>query len=140
MDHRAKGLSRHVGRGLDSYLQWFHETSVLLHPLLSESGAIYVHLDDHVVHSAKIVLDEVFGSDRFQSAIVWKRSSAHNAARRYGPVHDTMLFYTKSHEYTWNPIFQPLPQETADAWYKNVEEGTGRRFNRIHPTVTIWLG
>jgi len=45
------------GRGLDSYLQWFYETAVLLHELLSETGSIYVHLDWHVVHYAKAVLD-----------------------------------------------------------------------------------
>jgi len=48
------------GRGLDSYLQWFYETMVLLRDLLSETGSLYVHLDWHVGHYAKIVLDEIF--------------------------------------------------------------------------------
>ncbi len=54
------------GRGtthLDSYLQWFHDTIVLLRDLLTESGSIYVHLDWHIGHYAKVVLDEVFGQD-----------------------------------------------------------------------------
>jgi adenine-specific DNA-methyltransferase len=49
------------GRGLDGYLQWFYETAVLLRELLTENGSIYVHLDWHVGHYAKIILDEIFG-------------------------------------------------------------------------------
>jgi adenine specific DNA methylase Mod len=81
------------GRGLDSYLQWFYETAVLLHELLHENGSIYVHLDYHVSHYAKTVLDEIFGSECFQNEIVWKRQSAHSDAKRYGPIHDTILLF-----------------------------------------------
>ncbi|HEY7019905.1 MAG TPA: DNA methyltransferase, partial [Ktedonobacterales bacterium] len=61
------------GRGLDSYLQWFYETVVLLHELLAEDGSIYVHLDTHVCHYAKVVMDEVFGYDGFRNEVIWKR-------------------------------------------------------------------
>ena len=50
------------GRGLDSYLQWFYETVTILHELLAENGSIYVHLDWHVGHYAKMVMDDVFGA------------------------------------------------------------------------------
>ena len=50
------------GRGLDSYVQWFSETATLLRELLRENGSLYVHLDYHVSHYAKAVLDEVFGN------------------------------------------------------------------------------
>src|SRR6266568_3096069 len=61
------------GGGLDSYVEWFHETLVLLQQLLSESGSIYVHLDYHVAHYAKVALDQVFGIGAFQNEITWKR-------------------------------------------------------------------
>jgi integrase len=64
------------GHGLDSYLQWFYETAVLLRELLAEDGSIYVHLDWHIGHYAKTVLDEVFGPDACQNEIIWKRTSA----------------------------------------------------------------
>jgi len=57
------------GRGLDSYLQWFYETVVLLKELLAETGSIYVHLDWHVGHYAKAVLDEVFGQSNFSTKL-----------------------------------------------------------------------
>ena len=59
------------GRGMDSYLQWFYETVVPLRELLAEDGSIYVHLDWHVGHYAKAVLDEVFGQENFQNEIYW---------------------------------------------------------------------
>jgi adenine-specific DNA-methyltransferase len=59
------------GRGLDSYLQWVYETAVLLRELLAEDGAIYVHLDWHVGHYVKAVMDEVFGYDNFLNEIAW---------------------------------------------------------------------
>src|SRR6185437_1633093 len=63
------------GKGLDSYLQWFYETVVLLRDLLTDNGTFYVHLDWHVVHYAKAVLDEVFGADSFLNEVIWVRSA-----------------------------------------------------------------
>ncbi len=60
------------GRGLESYLQWFYETAALLHELLHENGSLYVHLDYHVAHYAKCLLDEIFGPEHFQNEIVWQ--------------------------------------------------------------------
>lgn len=64
------------GRGLESYLEWFYETVVLLEQLLADNGSLYVHLDWHVGHYAKAVLDEVFGPDACMNEIIWKRTSA----------------------------------------------------------------
>src|SRR5437016_10722069 len=86
------------GRGLDSYLEWFYETVVLLRELLADNGSIYVHLDWHVGHYAKAVLDEVFGIDHFQNEICWKRSTSGSAkarAKKFGADHDVIYFYAK---------------------------------------------
>src|ERR1035437_8066187 len=53
------------GRGVDSYLQWFYETSVLLHELLHETGSIYVHVGEKVSYAVRAILDEVFGREKF---------------------------------------------------------------------------
>ena len=91
------------GRGLDSYMQWFYETALLLYDLLSETGSIYVHLDWHVIHYAKVVLDEVFGEDSFRNEITWKRSSiATNVKTQWRNSHDTLLFYTKTSQAIFN--------------------------------------
>ena len=90
------------GRGLDSYLEWFYETAVLLREMLAESGSIYVHLDWHVGHYAKTILDEVFGSEQFRNEIIWQRFNFHADAQRFGIVHETIYFYSKTENYVFN--------------------------------------
>lgn len=115
------------GRGLDSYLQWFYETIVLSHELLHENGSLYVHLDYHVSHYAKTVLDEVFGQERFKNEIVWKRSLPHNDPKKYGAIHDVILFYVKGDAYTFNQQFTGLSEDYIESHYTQVD-GTGRKY------------
>lgn len=61
------------GKGLDSYMQWFYETVLLLKELLAEDGSIYVHLDWHVGQYAKTILDEIFGYENFRTEIIWQK-------------------------------------------------------------------
>src|SRR3990170_5686640 len=79
------------GKGLDSYLQMLYERLVLMHDLLSEKGSIYVHLDWHVGHYVKIIMDEIFGKENFRNEIVWQRTRAqHTDSKSFGNVHDTI--------------------------------------------------
>ncbi len=103
------------GRGLDSYLQWFYETAVLLRELLAEDGSIYVHLDWHVGHYAKVVLDEVFGYENFRNEIVWQRTtntgSSKGMANKLSTDTDVVLYYTKSSAAIFNKKFRPYSEE-----------------------------
>jgi adenine-specific DNA-methyltransferase len=85
-------------RGLDAWLTWFHATALLLRDLLAHGGSLYVHLDAHAAHYAKIVLDEVMGPGAFQREIVWRIgwvSGFKSRARGWIRNHDTLLFYAK---------------------------------------------
>jgi adenine-specific DNA-methyltransferase len=93
------------GRGLDSFLQWFYETAVMLRELLAEDGSIYVHLDWNAGSYAKAVLDEVFGLDNFRNEIIWKRTSARSDSQTYNHIHDVIFYYTKGEEFTWHQLF-----------------------------------
>jgi DNA modification methylase len=115
------------GRGLNSYLQWFYETAVFLHELLHETGSLYVHLDSNVVHYAKVILDDVFGPERHLNDIVWKRTSARSDAVFWGPIHDTILFYTKTENYVWNKVFQAYDEKYLESKYTYSDE-RGRYF------------
>ena len=86
------------GRGMDSYLQWFSETLVVLRELLSETGTIYVHLDYHVGHYAKAVLDEVFGADNFVNEIIWYYYNKLHDSRKHllPPAHDVIFRYART--------------------------------------------
>jgi len=85
------------GRGLDSYLEWFYEATVLLHELLQENGSLYVHLDWHVGHYAKIILDEVFGQENFRNEIIWHYPGREmHIANKFNAKHDVILFFAKT--------------------------------------------
>lgn len=115
------------GRGLDSYLQWFYETVILLQELLAENGSLYVHLDYHIGHYAKAVLDEVFGFPGFVNEIIWKRSLPHNDPKRYGQIHDTILVYAKSDSYVFNQQFTGLSDDYIASHYTQVDKH-GRKY------------
>lgn len=93
---------------LDSYLQWLYETFILLHKLLAPDGSLYVHLDWRTVHYAKLLLDEVFGSNLnsngagFKNEIIWHYQSGGRAQHYYARKHDTLLLYTKSARYCFH--------------------------------------
>ena len=119
------------GRGLNSYLQWFYETVVILHELLDESGSLYVHLDPRVSHFAKLILDDVFGADRFVNEIVWRRAFAHNDPARCGMIHDVLFLYAKSNDYTWNRVFQKPSKEYIEQFFDQYDETRKERYARL---------
>lgn len=89
--------------GLDSYLQWFYETILLLHQLLVESGSLYVHLDWHVGHYAKVILDDIFGKEQFRNEIAWCYTGPGSPGmRQFNRKHDTIFWYSKSDRWTFN--------------------------------------
>src|SRR6266852_7000124 len=92
------------GKGTDSYLHMIFERLSLMNELLSDQGTIYVHLDWHVSHYVKAILDEVFGKDSFGNEVVWRRTNVHNSANAFGQIHDVMLRYTKSTRSTFNVV------------------------------------
>ena len=116
-----------------AYLAMMAVRLIELHRVLKPTGSLYLHCDPTASHYLKILLDAVFGPIRFRNELIWKRSSAHTA-NRFAPVHDTIFFYTKGADYVWNQARQPIPQKTVDAWYNNIEAGTGRRYNRADMT------
>ena len=85
------------GRGLDSYVEWFYEAIVLCSELLASNGSIYVHLDWHVGHYAKAILDEVFGNDSCQNEIIWKRTSARSDSHTFNHIHDVIYLYARGY-------------------------------------------
>ena len=79
--------------------------------ILKPTGSIYLHCDPTASHYLKIMLDSIFGERNFRSEIVWKRTRAFISRRHYGNISDTLLFYTRSNDYTWNAPYIPYPRE-----------------------------
>lgn len=117
------------GRGLDSYLQWFYETVLLLKELLTDDGSIYVHLDWHVGHYAKAVLDEIFGYNNFLNEIIWQKiRSSKGQTSSFGNVHDVIFLFSKNEKYLHNKQFTAHDPKRYETHYNNVEEKTGRKY------------
>ncbi|MBN1842385.1 MAG: site-specific DNA-methyltransferase [Deltaproteobacteria bacterium] len=117
------------GRGTDSYLHMMNDRLILMRELLSERGSFYLHCDWHTGHSLKLLMDEVFGADKFHNQITWKRSTPRgNAGKRFPELTDYLLFYTKADDYIWNDQYVPYRKEYIKKYYCQIEKGTGRLF------------
>lgn len=114
--------------GTASYLAMITPRLVLMRELLADAGSVYVHLDWHIGHYVKVLLDEIFGKDNFRNEIVWQRTGAHNDPDRYGIIHDTIFFYTKTDQYFWETQYTPYTEEYINERFRSVEEGTSRKY------------
>jgi DNA modification methylase len=119
-------------RTLGDYLQWLFDRLTLARELLSSHGSLYLHLSWHSVHYAKLLLDEIFGADRFQNEIVWCYREAINSRKRWNRKHDTLLFYTNSEIFTFNSnrVLQPYSESNVRKYRHEDEKGRYRLMGR----------
>jgi DNA modification methylase len=115
-----------------AYIDFMRPRCVELARVLKRTGSFYYHCDWHAGHYVKVMLDQLFGENQFQNEIIWKRQSGHSdskqGSKHFGRLHDTIFFYTKADEYTWNQLYEPYDPGYVETFYSNVEEETGRRF------------
>lgn len=112
-----------------AYLLYMSWRLVEMRRILKPTGSLYLHCDPTASHYIKVILDGIFGHQCFQSEIIWKRTSAHSSAKRHGPVHDTILMYSKGKAFTWNPVYMPYDQTYLDEFYTH-SDADGRRWRR----------
>ncbi len=122
-----------------AYLSMMAPRLVELRRALKPTGSIYLHCDPTASHYLKLLMDAVFGPMNFRNEIVWRRTATHGKSRRYGPVHDTILLYSKTQEYKWNFPKKPYMRKHVEqffvkdnegwktAYYGNVLTGSGLR-------------
>ena len=108
-----------------AYLTMMAVRLLELHRALKPTGTLYLHCDPTASHYLKILLDAVFGKTQFLSEIIWKRTSSHSSARRWGPVHDTILVYAKTDGFGWNQVFEAYDDQYLERFYHN-EDKNGR--------------
>jgi adenine specific DNA methylase Mod len=92
--------------GMEDYLIMLTARFFMIRDLLSRTGSFFIHLDWHVVHYVKIILDEVFGEKNFINELIWQYKSGGISKRYFGRKHDTLLFYTKTPNYYFEPQFE----------------------------------
>lgn len=113
------------------YVEFLRKRLILLHQLLSDNGSIYLHLDNKMAFTMKIIMDEIFGDDNCRAFITRKKCSTKNYTKNtFGNVSDYIMFYTKSSKYTWNRPFDPWELDKMVEQYPYVDE-KGRRYKKV---------
>ena len=107
---------------LMAYLAMMAVRLIELHRVLKPTGSLYLHCDPTASHYLKLLLDAVFGGGAFRSEVIWKRTGAHGSARRWGPIHDTILFYTKSDSFCWNRAFTNYDRDYIALHYRHRDD------------------
>ena len=134
-------FERHIqsdAKGLKAYLEWMRARIVECHRILKKTGSFYLHLDHHAIHYMKIICDEIFGYGNFRNEIVWQRKIGKNStgkAKGWPNNSDYILFYTKSNNYNFNPVYHDdtnnLPESITKV-YKH-DDGDGKGLYELGP-------
>lgn len=117
----------------DEFLQFIYERFMLLRELLSDTGSIYVHLDEKRGHYIKLIMDEIFGIDNFRREIIWDitvLSGFKVQANNWIRGHDVIFYYSKSNNVLFNKLRQPHSQKYIDMF--NQEDENGDKFLVAH--------
>ena len=105
-----------------AYIVMMTARLVELHRVLRPTGSLYLHCDPTASHYLKIMLDAIFGPANFRNEIIWKRTGAHGRAKKWGPIHDVLFFYSRSDAYSWNRTFEDYDESYVDNYYKSEDE------------------
>ena len=116
---------RHTQPRLLAYLSYMVERLLVMKGILKPTGSIYLHCDPTASHYIKAMMDAIFGHRNFRNEIVWRRTGAHGRAKRWGPIHDIILFYSKGDRYTWNRVLESYDEDYIEKYYRS-EDAKGR--------------
>ena len=104
-----------------SYLAYMAARLLEMQRILKPTGSIYLHCDPTMGAYLKFLMDAVFGKANFRNEIVWRRTGAHGRAKRWGPMHDTLLFYAHA-GYTWNRVYQDYDPDYVANYYRKTDD------------------
>jgi len=116
-----------------AYLAMMAVRLLHLHRVLKPTGSLYLHCDPTASHYLKILLDAVFGAKNYRNEVIWKRTSSHPSAKRWGPVHDVIFFYSKGKDFLWNKTYAAYDPEYIETFF-DMKDSDGRRWKRSDMT------
>ncbi|MCY4064714.1 MAG: DNA methyltransferase [Chloroflexi bacterium] len=112
------------GKSMMSYLIMMAVRLIEMERILKPTGSIYLHCDPTASHYLKLILDTVFGGQNYRNEIVWKRTSSHNDAKRFGKIHDVILYYSKNvKKVTYMPVYVDYSESYLKEKFKQDENG-----------------
>jgi len=114
-----------------AYLSMMAPRLVELQRVLKSTGCLYLHCDPTASHPLKMLLDAIFGAERFVSEIIWKRTHSHgDPQRKYGAITDTLFLYSKSDEYVFTPQYRPFSLDYVKDTFTGLDPD-GRRWQSV---------
>jgi DNA modification methylase len=122
---------------LETYLDMLYPRLKLIYELLAPNGTFYLHLDWHADAYARVLLDEIFGSERLLNEIIWVYHGPSPIRSAFNRKHDTILVYTKSDQYTFNvdKVRQPYDPTTVKTFASSPKAGFGKIPNLVRGKV-----
>jgi DNA modification methylase len=137
--HEIRAFEDRWKGGIMNYVAWMEPKLMECYRVLKPSGSMYLHCDSHAGAHLRVLMDRIFGDKNFKNEIIWQRTSAHpNVGKSYGRLHDTILFYTKSDNYTWNMQYTPYTGDHIASSYRYVDKKTGRRYALRDLTASVY--
>ena len=106
------------GKGMQSYLTMMAVRLLEMRRVLKNTGSIYLHCDPTAGAYLKLLMDAIFGARQYRNEIEWKRTTSRSDAKRWGRVHDRILFYSNGDKATWNGAYMPLAPDEVNKRYK----------------------
>jgi len=114
---------------VEHYIFWMRPRVMEMYRVLKPTGSFYYHCDWHADAYVRVMLDQVFGANAFNTHVIWRRTNAKSQSYKTFPNnHDSILFYAKGDKHTFNRQFLPHSREYVDKFYRLVEPGSGRRY------------
>lgn len=112
-----------------AYIDYMQPRVSEIYRVLKKTGSFYFHCDYHADSYVRVMLDSIFGANYFHTHIIWKRTNSKGlTSRSLSNNHDSIFYYTKGDDYTFNKIYQPYSKEYIEKSYNHIEEGTGRKY------------
>jgi site-specific DNA-methyltransferase (adenine-specific) len=118
----------------EQYYQMMYDRLLLTKELLSDNGSIYVHVDHRTNSCIRLIMDEIFGKNNFRNEIIWWYPSGGDKTKYFQRKHDTILFYSKSHQYIFNAndVLLPYTEEQLKR-FKEIDENGNKFYWNTNP-------
>jgi len=145
-DGEVRSFKDRWSGGMDHYIGWLKERVEQMHRMLKPTGSIFLHCDWHADAYIRVeILDRIFGQSNLRNVIIWQRTNAKGLAfTRLSQNHDTIFYYSKSNQLTWNPIYLSHHEDYLKSFYKYTDPESGRIYrladitnpNKDRPNLT----
>jgi len=120
-----------------AYLVMMCPRLVELRRVMKSTGSIYLHCDPAASHYLKMLMDAIFRPEHLRNEVIWQRTSSHNDSKKWGAVHDVILYYSKTDKYLWNPIFLGHDPEYVAQFYRHRDDRGVYRLDHIIRSATM---